>query len=78
MSLGSFAESIYNGILPLNAAKIKEKDMENLLIKLDEYSPKKGKQKTLKTSALLDGREFYKGRKMIIDAFINGIFPLPK
>ena len=43
MSLGSFTESIYNGILPLNAAKIKEKDMENLLIKLDEYSPKKEK-----------------------------------
>ena len=43
MGLGSFAESIYNGILPLNAAKIKEKYKENLLIKLDEYSPKKGK-----------------------------------
>ena len=78
MSLGSFAESIYNGIIPIKATKIKEKDMENLLIKLDEYSPKKEKQKTLKTSALLDGREFYKGRKMIIDAFKNGIFPSPK
>ena len=78
MSLGSFAESIYNGIIPLKATKIKEKDMENLLIKLDEYSPKKEKQKTLKTIALLDGREFYKGRKMIIDAFKNGIFPSPK
>ena len=40
MSLGSFAESIYNGIIPLKATKIKEKD---LLIKLDEYSPKKEK-----------------------------------
>ena len=43
MSLGSFAESIYNGIIPIKATKIKEKDMENLLIKLDEYSPKKEK-----------------------------------
>ena len=52
--------------------------MENILIKLDEYSPKKEKYKTLKISTLLNAREFHKGRKMIIDAFKNGIFPLTK
>ena len=31
-----------------------------------------------KTSTLLSGNEFYKGRKMIPTAFENRIFPLPK
>ena len=78
LSLGSSAESIYNGSLSLKAAKIKEKDLENMLIKLDEYSPNKEKYKTLKTSTLLNARELYKGRKMIIHAFENDIFSLPK
>ena len=56
LSLGSSAESIYNGSLSLKAAKIKEKDLENMLIKLDEYSPNKEKYKTLKTSTLLNAR----------------------
>ena len=56
LSLGSSAESIYNGSLSVKAAKIKEKDLENMLIKLDEYSPNKEKYKTLKTSTLLNAR----------------------
>ena len=61
----------------LKAAKIKQKDMENMLIILNEFGPNKEKYKTLKTSILLYEREFYKERKMIIDAFENDIFPLP-
>ena len=51
--------------------------MENMLIILNEFGPNKEKYKTLKTSILLYEREFYKERKMIIDAFENDIFPLP-
>ena len=51
--------------------------MENMLKKLEEYSPKEVKYKTQKTNTLLNAREFYKGRKMIITAFQNGTFPLP-
>lgn len=46
--------------------------MENMLIKLNEYNPKKETYKTQKTSTVLNAR------KMIIDAFENGIFSLPK
>ena len=48
-----------------------------MLIRLNEFGPNKEEYKTLKTSILLYEREFYKERKMIIDAFENGIFPLP-
>ena len=56
MNLGSFAGSIYIGSLLRKAAKIKRKDMENILRKLDEYSPKKEKYKALKISTLLNAR----------------------
>ena len=56
LNLGSFAGSIYIGSLLRKAAKIKRKDMENILRKLDEYSPKKEKYKALKISTLLNAR----------------------
>ena len=49
-----------------------------MIIKLDEYNSKKEKFKAQIESTLLNAREFYKGRKMILIAFQNGIFPLPK
>ena len=52
--------------------------MEDEITRLYYYSPKKEKYKTQRESALLHAREFYKGRKMILIAFENDIFPLAK
>ena len=89
LSLGNLDENIYNGNLPLKFAKIKQKNMENIIRSLENYNPQKGKYKTIKASTLLLllhkkqvlfslPRYFYKGRKMILSAFENCIFPLPK
>ena len=40
--------------------------MKNMLIKLDEYSPKKEKYKTLKTSAILNARDFTKEENWLL------------
>ena len=51
--------------------------MEDMITKLDYYSPKKEKHKTQGEKTPHNAREFYKGRKMILIAFENDIFPLP-
>ena len=52
--------------------------MEEMIIKLDYYSPKKEKYESQRESTLVNARGFYKGRKMILTAFENYIFPLAK
>ena len=43
LDLDSFAENIYNGNLSIKAAKIRQKNMEDMIIKSDKYNP--GKEK---------------------------------
>ena len=64
--------------ISLKAAKTRQRSMENIIVKLDYYSPKKEKFKVQRESTLLNAREFYKGRRMILAAFENSIYPLPK
>ena len=52
--------------------------MEDMIKRFDKHNPKKEKFKAQRESTLLNAREFYKGRKMILIAFENGAFPLPK
>ena len=78
LSLGNLVENIYNGNLPLKVAKIKQRSMENMIRSLEKYNQHKEKYKTQKASTLLNAREFYKGRKMILSACENSIFPLHK
>ena len=52
--------------------------MEDKIKALENYNPKSEKYKTQRTSTLLNAKEFYKGRKMILIAFENDMFPLPK
>ena len=47
--------------------------MEDKITRLEYYNPK-----TQKESVLPNVREFYKGRKMVLIAFENNVFPLPK
>ena len=50
--------------------------MEYEIDKLEDYNPKKEKIKTQRDDVLLNAKEFYKGRKMILIAFENDAFPL--
>ena len=77
LGLGNFAGNIYNGNLSLNEAKIKQRNMEDMIRKL-EYYRASGEKYKIQTSTLLNAKEFYKGRKMILITFENGIFPFPK
>ena len=78
ITLPTFTESIYNSSLSLEAAKIKQRNMEDMIRKLDEYDLEKEKFRAQRESTLLNGKEFYKGRKMILTVFANSAFPQPK
>ena len=52
--------------------------MENMLEKFIDYNPIKDVHKKQKTNIVLNAKEFYKGRKEVIIAFEENMFPLPK
>ena len=78
VSLGNLAENIYSGNVSLDAAKQEQRKMGNMLEKFINYSPIKDVHKNLKTNILLNAREFYKGRREVLIAFEENLFPLPK
>ena len=78
MSLGNLAENIYNGNVSLDAAKQEQRKMENMLENFVNYKPVKDTYKNKKTNVLLNAREFYKGRRKILIAFEENMFPLPQ
>ena len=78
MSLGNLAENIYNGNISLDAAKQKQRKMENMLEDFINYNAVKDTYKNQKANVNLNAREFYKGRREILIAFEENMFPLPK
>ena len=62
----------------MKAAKIKNRNMEDMNKRLENYNPNSEKYKAQKTSILLNAISFDKERKMILIALENDIFPLPK
>ena len=78
LGLEDFAENIYFGALSLKAAKIQQRCMEDMIKKLENYRPNHDDYKIQKINILSNAREFYKERKMILFAFKDDIFPLPK
>ena len=78
MSLGNLAENIYNGNVSLDAAKQEQRKMENIFESFIDYNPVKDVYKNQKPNILLNAREFYKGRREILIAFEENMFPLPK
>ena len=78
MSLGNLAENIYNGNVSLDAAKQEKRKMENIFESFIDYNPVKDVYKNQKPNILLNAREFYKGRREILIAFEENMFPLPK
>ena len=77
MSLGNLAENIYNGNVSLDAAKQEQRKMENMLENVIDYNPIKDVYKNQKRNILLNAREFYNGRKEVLIAFEENMFPLP-
>ena len=73
MSLGNLAENI-----SLDAAKQEQRKMENIFESFIDYNPVKDVYKNQKPNILLNAREFYKGRREILIAFEENMFPLPK
>ena len=69
LDLKTFAESIYNGILSLEAAEIKHRNMKDMIKRLDEYNTKREIFKAQRESTLLNAKDFYKGRTIILIAF---------
>ena len=78
MSLGNLAEIINNGNISLDTAKQKQRKMENMFEDFINYNPVKDKYKKQKTNILLNANEFYIGRREILIAFEENMFPLPK
>ena len=78
MSLGNLAENIYNGNVLLDVAKQEQRKMENILESFIDYNPINNVYKNQKVNILLNAREFYKGRREILIAFEENMFPLPK
>ena len=78
MSLGNLAENIYNGNISLDTAKQKQRKMENMFENFINYNPVKDKYKKQKANVLLNANEFYIGRREILIAFEENMFPLPK
>ena len=74
--LWSFAENIYNSNLSLKAAKIRQRNMEDMIRKLQYCRPSGEKCKTEKTSTFLNAKEFYKGKTWFL--LHLEMFPLPK
>ena len=75
MSLENLAGNVYNGS---DAAKQEQRKMENMLESFIDYNLIKSVYKNQKANVLLNAREFYKGRREILIAFKENMFPLPK
>ena len=78
MSLVNLAENIYNGNVSLDVAKQEQRKMENMLESFIDYNPVENVYKNQKKYILLNAKEFYKGRREILIAFEENMFPLPK
>ena len=78
MSLGKLAKNIYNGNVSLDVAKQEQRKMENVLERIIDYNPAKTLYKNQKANILLNAKEFYKGKKEVLIAFEENMFPLLK
>ena len=78
VSLGNLAENIYNCNISFDTAKQRQRKMEGMLENFINYNSVKDTYKNKKTNVLLNAREFYKGRREILIAFEENMFPLSK
>ena len=60
LNLGNFAESIYNSKPSPKTGKNKQKNMEDMMRKLENLNPNSEKYKAQKASTILNAKEFDK------------------
>lgn len=78
MSFANLPENVYDHKISLKGAKIQQKSMDDIIKDLELQDPNKDKYKTNKITTLFNTKQFNKGKKMIVIAFENWIFPLPR
>ena len=55
---------------------MKQDEFNSIFVALSNYAPKSQKYTEAKNKLLDNAKNFYEGRKKIIEGFKNGIFPL--
>ena len=76
-SLRELFRTIYYGEILIPAAEREQGNFDNRFELLKDYKPRKdSKYYKLKDDLLINAKKIYDGRKMIIEAFKNKIFPL--
>ena len=61
LGLANFAEDIYSSNFSFEAARMKQRNMEDMIETLNNYNLNSKKYKIQKINTLLNAREFYKG-----------------
>ena len=67
--------AIYHRHISIEDAERDKNEFEGTLNALERYDPRKPDYKTARDSLLINAKNLYDGRKVIIDAFKNKIFP---
>ena len=75
-SLKELFKAIYYRNLKTEDAERKQDEFIIFLDALDKYKPRKPDYETARKSILINAKNFYNGREMIINAFKTEIFPL--
>ena len=70
--------NLYHGNISIEQARSKQYEMQNLIISLKKYRPQIKNKIKFKIETLSNAEKLFNGREIIINAFENGIFPLPK
>ena len=76
ISLIELFKAIYHGKILIPGAEREQDEFNDKLNKLERYRPRTFNFKNDKKSLLINGQNFDNGRKMIIKAFKDKIFPL--
>ena len=75
--LADLTRSIYYGDITIKQAKSRQGEMESLITSLSRYNPKNKDKIKNKKETLNNAEKIFYARELIINAFEDGIFPLP-
>ena len=77
-SLKELFKAIYYRKISIENAEGIQEEFKAILSVLERYNPRKPEYITTKNNLLINAKNFYDGRKEIINAFKNKIFPFKK
>ena len=75
-SLKELFKQIYYRNFKIKDAERKQDEFMAVYNALEKYNPEKPDYATARKNLLINAKNFYDGREMIINAFKNGMFPL--